>query len=96
MAERNDPAGRRAEIEQALGVLAAQLRAHPIHQELLDIAQRMEDLPDELWLAVQILTMSEVDRAKLRDFLLVNPHPHFQRFGRSTLVLTQETTPALH
>lgn len=61
----------------------------------MDVAYRM-DLPDELWLAVQILSMTEPDQAKLRDFLLMNPSPQLQRINRNTLVLTQEAAPALH
>jgi hypothetical protein len=85
----------RAKIEYALGLLTNLLRNQPVHQELVDVAYRM-DLPDELWLAVQILSMSEPDQGKLRDFLLMNPNPQLQRINRSTLVLTQEAAPALH
>jgi hypothetical protein len=95
MASEHDAGGSRAKIEYALGLLTTLLRNHPVHQELVDVAHRM-DLPDELWLAVQILSMSEPDQAKLRDFLLVNPNPQLQRVNRSTLVLTQESAPALH
>ena len=83
MASEHDAGGSRAKIEYALGLLTTLLRNHPVHQELVDVAHRM-DLPDELWLAVQILSMSEPDQAKLK------------RVNRSTLVLTQESAPALH
>jgi hypothetical protein len=95
MASQHDASSSRAKIEYALGLLTTLLRNHPVHQELMDVAYRM-DLPDELWLAVQILSMSEPDQSKLRDFLLVNPSPQLQRLNRSTLVLTQDAAPALH
>ncbi|MGE7471631.1 hypothetical protein ACQKLX_19460 [Bosea sp. NPDC003192] len=95
MASQHDASSSRAKIEYALGLLTTLLRNHPVHQELVDVAYRM-DLPDELWLAVQILSMSEPDQSKLRDFLLVNPSPQLQRLNRSTLVLTQDAAPALH
>ncbi|CAN7691056.1 hypothetical protein [Bosea sp. LjRoot237] len=95
MASQHDADSSRAKIEYALGLLTNLLRNQPMHQELVDVAYRM-DLPDELWLAVQILSMSEPDQVKLRDFLLVNPNPQLQRINRSTLVLTQETAPVLH
>ncbi len=95
MADHRDAGDSRAKIEYALGLLTNLLKSHPVHQELVDVAHRM-DLPDELWLAVQVLSMAEPDQAKLRDFLLVNPSPQLQRINRSTLVLTQETAPALH
>ena len=95
MASQHDASSSRAKIEYALGLLTTLLRSHPVHQELVDVAYRM-DLPDELWLAVQILSMSEPDQVKLRDFLLVNPNPQLQRLNRNTLVLTQESAPALH
>lgn len=85
----------RDKIEYALGLLTTLLRNQPVHQELVDVAYRM-DLPDELWLAVQILSMSEPDQVKLRDFLLVNPSPQLQRLNRNTLVLTQDAAPSLH
>ncbi|MGX1790231.1 hypothetical protein ACWIGM_26030 [Bosea sp. NPDC055332] len=85
----------RDKIEYALGLLTNLLRSQPVHQELVDVAYRM-DLPDELWLAVQILSMSEPDQSKLRDFLLMNPSPQLQRVNRNTLVLTQDAAPALH
>ena len=95
MANQYDADSSRAKIEYALGLLTNLLRNQPVHQELVDVAYRM-DLPDELWLAVQILSMSEPDQVKLRDFLLVNPSPQLQRINRSTLVLTQEKAPVLH
>lgn len=95
MASQHDADSSRAKIEYALGLLTNLLRNQPMHQELVDVAYRM-DLPDELWLAVQILSMSEPDQVKLRDFLLMNPNPQLQRINRSTLVLTQETAPVLH
>jgi hypothetical protein len=95
MASQHDTDSSRAKIEYALGLLTNLLRSQPVHQELVDVAYRM-DLPDELWLAIQILSMSEPDQVKLRDFLLVNPSPQLQRLNRSTLVLTQERAPALH
>ncbi|RYG05599.1 MAG: hypothetical protein EON92_20765 [Burkholderiales bacterium] len=95
MANQHDTGSSRDKIEYALGLLTTLLRNQPVHQELVDVAHRM-DLPDELWLAVQILSMSEPDQVKLRDFLLVNPSPQLQRLNRNTLVLTQDTPPALH
>jgi len=95
MASQHDAGNSRAKIEYALGLLTTLLRNQPVHQELVDVAYRM-DLPDELWLAVQILSMSEPDQSKLRDFLLVNPNPQLQRLNRNTLVLTQEAAPVLH
>ncbi|RXT43631.1 hypothetical protein B6S44_28435 [Bosea sp. Tri-44] len=95
MASQHDADSSRAKIEYALGLLTNLLRNQPMHQELVDVAYRM-DLPDELWLAVQILSMSGPDQVKLRDFLLVNPNPQLQRISRSTLVLTQEAAPVLH
>ena len=78
MASQHDTGSSRDKIEYALGLLTTLLRNQPVHQELVDVAYRM-DLPDELWLAVQILSMSEPDQVKLRDFLLVNPSPQLQR-----------------
>ncbi|MCP4560899.1 MAG: hypothetical protein GY873_09655 [Bosea sp.] len=95
MASQHDTGSSRDKIEYALGLLTALLRNQPVHQELVDVAYRM-DLPDELWLAVQILSMSEPDQVKLRDFLLVNPSPQLQRLNRNTLVLTQDAAPSLH
>ncbi len=95
MASQHDTGSSRDKIEYALGLLTTLLRNQPVHQELVDVAYRM-DLPDELWLAIQILSMSEPDQVKLRDFLLVNPSPQLQRLNRSTLVLTQDVAPALH
>ncbi|MFC5421727.1 MAG: hypothetical protein DI537_15335 [Stutzerimonas stutzeri] len=95
MASQHDTGSSRDKIEYALGLLTNLLRNQPVHQELVDVAYRM-DLPDELWLAIQILSMSEPDQVKLRDFLLVNPSPQLQRLNRSTLVLTQDVAPALH
>ncbi len=95
MASQHDTGSSRDKIEYALGLLTNLLRNQPVHQELVDVAHRM-DLPDELWLAIQILSMSEPDQVKLRDFLLVNPSPQLQRLNRSTLVLTQDVAPALH
>lgn len=95
MASQRDTGSSRDKIEYALGLLTNLLRNRPVHQELVDVAYRM-DLPDELWLAVQILSMSEPDQVKLRDFLLVNPNPQLQRINRSTLVLTQDAAPVLH
>ncbi|SFD07249.1 hypothetical protein SAMN05428997_1173 [Bosea sp. CRIB-10] len=95
MASQHDTGSSRDKIEYALGLLTNLLRNQPVHQELVDVAYRM-DLPDELWLAIQILSMSEPDQVKLRDFLLVNPSPQLQRLNRSTLVLTQDAAPALH
>jgi len=95
MASQHDADSSRAKIEYALGLLTNLLRNQPVHQELVDVAHRM-DLPDELWLAVQILSMAEPDQVKLRDFLLVNPNPQLQRLNRSTLVLTQDRAPVLH
>ena len=95
MANQHDASSSRAKIEYVLGLLTNLLRNQPVHQELVDVAYRM-DLPDELWLAVQILSMSEPDQVKLRDFLLVNPNPQLQRLNRGTLVLAQEAVPVLH
>lgn len=95
MASQHDTGSSRDKIEYALGLLTNLLRNQPVHQELVDVAYRM-DLPDELWLAIQILSMSEPDQVKLRDFLLVNPSPQLQRLNRSTLVLTQDVAPVLH
>ncbi|MBA4224479.1 hypothetical protein [Bosea sp. (in: a-proteobacteria)] len=95
MASQHDTGSSRDKIEYALGLLTTLLRNQPVHQELVDVAYRM-DLPDELWLAVQILSMSEPDQVKLRDFLLVNPSPQLQRLNRNTLVLTQDAAPSLH
>ncbi len=95
MASQHDTGSSRDKIEYALGLLTNLLRNQPVHQELVDVAYRM-DLPDELWLAIQILSMSEPDQVKLRDFLLVNPSPQLQRLNRSTLVLTQDVATALH
>ena len=95
MASQHDTGSSRDKIEYALGLLTTLLRNQPVHQELVDVAYRM-DLPYELWLAVQILSMSEPDQVKLRDFLLVNPSPQLQRLNRNTLVLTQDAAPSLH
>ena len=95
MASQHDTGSSRDKIEYALGLLTNLLRNQPVHQELVDVDYRM-DLPDELWLAIQILSMSEPDQVKLRDFLLVNPSPQLQRLNRSTLVLTQDVAPALY
>lgn len=95
MASQHDTGSSRDKIEYALGLLTTLLRNQPVHQELVDVAYRM-DLPDELWLAVQILSMAEPEQVKLRDFLLVNPSPQLQRLNRNTLVLTQDAAPSLH